>query len=722
MAVIGKIRQRSWILFGFIAIALLIFILEAAFSNNSLFGGGNGKDTVGSIDGSKISLAQYSKGISQYEDGVKLINPQFQSNDQVQAQIQEEVWNTMVSEKLLSNTYSSLGLDVSEYEMGELMWGKHPHPLAQNFIMRARQVKPDIINDAGQIDQARMREFISNIDQIDQQNKTNFREVLGYIENLIKDDQVKQKYASLVAQSFYMPTFMAKEIVNSGRAAKAAVVAVEYSTLPDEKYTASDAEINKYIKDHAAQFEQDASRVVDIVSFDVAPSAADTAQALDKINKLHSDYLASLPKDSAFIARNSVQGENVDYYSKTELAQTNRNSDTLFSLPVGTITNVYKEGSFYMFTKIIDRRVVPDTVRAAHILLSLNNRTDEDIKAANATADSLIRLLSTGKAQFGQSAAENSLDKGSKDKGGDLGYFSRGQMVKAFNDQVFYKGMAPGQIAKVESPYGLHIILLIDAKAPDVVTKFADFAVELAPGDETEKVAYDKAVAFQQKNQTADQFDKAAKTENVAKNVVLSQNMIDVPKVGPARKLVQWAFQQEKPGSIEFFENDNKYLVAKLNKVIPKGLATAEEVSGEVGILVRNEKKGKELVQQLDKAATGTTDLKTIASKVKDAFVVDSALVHFSSAFTGELGNEPKLVGTVFGLAPGKTSKAVAGERAAFIVRPLSIEENTPEMAGDINGYKNQMQQMYMRQLNFQNIFDAIKKNAKIEDTRYKFY
>lgn len=723
MAIIGKIRQRSWILFGFIAIALFIFILEAALDKNSLFGGGgNGKDAIAKINGSKITLNEYSKSITQYEEGLKMLNPNFQVNDQVQAQIQEEVWSTIASNKLLADAYASLGLSVSEAEMGDLMWGRMPHPLAQNFIMKVREVKPDVITKEGQVDQAKMREFITNIDQIDKQNKTNFREMLGYIENLIKDDQVKQKYAALVGQSFYMPTFMAKEVVNSGRVAKTAFVAVPYAAIPDEKYKVSDAEITEYIKAHKARFEQEATRVVDIVSFNVIPSSDDTAQAVSKINQLRTDYLAALPNDSAFVARNSIQGDRVDYYSKQEVAQTNRNADTLFSLPVGTLTNVYKEGAYYMFTKIEDRRIAPDTVRAAHILLSLNKGTDEDKLAANKTADSLIQLMASGQKQFGQIAAENSLDQGSKDKGGDLGYFSRGQMVKAFNDQVFYKGMLPNQIAKVESPYGLHIILLIDAKAPTVVTKFADFVVELTPGDETEKLAYDKAVTFQQKNQTAEQFDKASKTEDLAKNIVLTQNMVDVPQIGSARKIVQWAFQQDKPNAVEFFDNDSRYMIAKLSKVTPKGLPKAEDVRGEVTILVRNEKKGKDLVQQLDKAAIGTTDLHTIASKVKDAFVVDTALVRFSSAYVAGLGNEPKLVGTVFGIPVDKVSKAVAGEQAAFMVKPKSIDETTPEMSGDINAYKKQMQLMFISRLNFKSIFDAIQKKANVEDMRYKFY
>lgn len=722
MAIIGKIRQRSWILVGFIALALFIFILEAALDRNSLFSGG-GDSTVGEVDGAEIPGKEYSDNIAEYEEGLKMINPSMQITDEVRTQIQDEVWSSILAKRLLEGAIQSLGLSVSTSEMGELMWGDMPHPLAQRFLMNVRQVKPDIIDQqTGQINQGKIREFISNIDQIDQQNKTNFRQMLSAIEKLIQDDQVKQKYASLVSQSFYMPTFMAKEVVNSGRAAKVGVVSVPYTSLPDDKYKVTDAQINEYIKNHAALFEQEAARVVDVVAFDVVPSADDTAEVLQKINTLRNDYLASLPNDSAFIARNSQQGAQLAYYSKEELAQTVRNADTLFSLPVGTLTNVYTEGNYYLFTKIIDRKIAPDTVRAAHILLSLGQGTEADKKAANTLADSLIRVINSNQKTFGQVAVENSLDEGSKNKGGDLGYFSRGQMVPEFNDQVFYKGMAPGQIAKVETGYGLHVILMIDAKAPKAVTKFADFVVELVPGNETEKLAYDQAVDFQQKNQTAADFDKSAKSQRLIKNVVLSKNMSQVPQLGSARKLVQWAFQQEKAGVVDFFDTENTYLVAKLSKVVEKGLPKADDVREEVTALVRNELKAKDLIEQLNKAGAGTTDLAAIAAKVKDATVADTVLIRFSSAFVQGVGNEPKLVGASFGVPVGKTSKAMAGERVVFMVQPKSVEENVPEMAGDIELYKKQMQQMFISRLNFQSIFESISKKAKVEDTRYKFY
>lgn len=720
MALIGKIRERSWILVGFIALALFIFILEAAFDSGSRFFGSR-KTDYGEVNGKAIQGKDYEQALSDYKESIKAINPNIQFTDQIESQLKEDVWSTMVAKQLLGKTYSQLGLEPTPNELKELMFGDRPHPIAQQFIYQLARSNPEIVDqNTGQLNQSKIRELITNLDQIDKQNGTHLRETIRSIENLIRTDQVKQKYSNLVAQSFYVPTFMAKEVLGSSKARKISIVSAPYTSLKDDNFKVTDAEISEYINNNKAKFTVDASAALDVVKFDIFPSSQDSADALKVLTQRRDDFLAASGKDSAFIARYSEQRQNVDYFTAEEVTRTTRNADTIFNLPVGTLTNIYNEGSYYMFTKIIDRRVAPDTVRAAHILLSLG-KDDNDKDAAYAKADSLIKIVASGKANFGQLAADNSLDEGSKKKGGDLGYFARGQMVKPFNDKVFYSGMQPGQIAKVESQYGLHIILLLDVKAPKLMTKFADFAAEISPSDATITDIESKAQAFYSKSRTAKDFDKNAKTENLIKDIVVTKNTTEVPQLGNARKLVQWAFEQKKADEVGFTDYADKYVVAKLTRQIPKGLARVEDVREEVATLVRNEKKGKDLVGKLTNAAAGNADLATIASKVEGAILNDTALVRFNSAFIPNVGQEPKLVGTAFGVGVGQTSKAVAGNENAFIVR-VNAEEPAPEQTEDIQAYKQMFMQRFASRFNFQTIMESIMKKKDVEDLRYKFF
>jgi parvulin-like peptidyl-prolyl isomerase len=79
-----------------------------------------------------------------------------------------------------------------------------------------------------------------------------------------------------------------------------------------------------------------------------------------------------------------------------------------------------------------------------------------DPKAARQKAEDLLKRARGGE-DFAALAKENSEDPGSKEKGGDLGWFSRGQMVKQFEDAAF--GLKDNEISDiVESPFGYHII------------------------------------------------------------------------------------------------------------------------------------------------------------------------------------------------------------------------------------------------------------------------
>jgi peptidyl-prolyl cis-trans isomerase D len=98
----------------------------------------------------------------------------------------------------------------------------------------------------------------------------------------------------------------------------------------------------------------------------------------------------------------------------------------------------------------------PAQVHARHILISVPSDASPQQKAAGrAKAEELLQKLRAG-ADFTAFAKQYSDDPSNRDKGGDLGYFSRGEMVKPFEDAVF--SLKAGQMAVVETQYGYHIV------------------------------------------------------------------------------------------------------------------------------------------------------------------------------------------------------------------------------------------------------------------------
>ncbi len=107
---------------------------------------------------------------------------------------------------------------------------------------------------------------------------------------------------------------------------------------------------------------------------------------------------------------------------------------------------------------------VPETVHARHVLIKSDEKDDQKTKdAKKAKAEELQKKIKGG-ADFASVAKESS-DCPSKAKGGDLGTFQRGQMVKPFEDAAFIQEInAIGPV--VETPFGYHIIQVLEHNQP----------------------------------------------------------------------------------------------------------------------------------------------------------------------------------------------------------------------------------------------------------------
>jgi peptidyl-prolyl cis-trans isomerase C len=105
-----------------------------------------------------------------------------------------------------------------------------------------------------------------------------------------------------------------------------------------------------------------------------------------------------------------------------------------------------------------------DSVHASHILIRTPENADAAAKAkAKSQADGLLAQITKG-ADFAGLAKQFSQDPGSAPNGGDLGFFSKGQMVPAFEQAAF--SLKPGQTSGVvETPFGYHIIRVSETKA-----------------------------------------------------------------------------------------------------------------------------------------------------------------------------------------------------------------------------------------------------------------
>jgi peptidyl-prolyl cis-trans isomerase C len=153
-----------------------------------------------------------------------------------------------------------------------------------------------------------------------------------------------------------------------------------------------------------------------------------------------------------------------------------------------------------------DKMTQPESVKASHILIRVaKDATPDQVAAARKKVDALLARAKKGE-DFNKLAKENSEDPSAKTNGGDLGYFTQGQMVPEFEKAAF--ALKVGEISDVvRSPYGFHIIKCEDKKperlipldeARENITKYLEttkFQAQLKKYIESLKAAADVQIA-----------------------------------------------------------------------------------------------------------------------------------------------------------------------------------------------------------------------------------
>ena len=164
----------------------------------------------------------------------------------------------------------------------------------------------------------------------------------------------------------------------------------------------------------------------------------------------------------------------------------------------------------------LDQFEILEKIKASHILIKVDEGTDETVRAEKkAFAEKLLEEVKAGK-DFAELARVNSDDAASAVKGGNLGYFTRGSMVKPFEQAAF--NMKPGDISEVvETTFGYHIIKVEEYTEPGV-RSLEESMDEVKAGLRQEKakqLAFEKAMDAYNINRKTGDLEAAATTNEL---------------------------------------------------------------------------------------------------------------------------------------------------------------------------------------------------------------
>lgn len=268
----------------------------------------------------------------------------------------------------------------------------------------------------------------------------------------------------------------------------------------------------------------------------------------------------------------------------------------------------------------IERYRTPEERRASHILiLAAASASAEDKAKAKAQAEDLLKQIKSSPGKFAELAAKFSKDPGSAEKGGDLGFFGRGLMVKPFDAAVF--ALKVGELAgPVETQYGYHIIRL-DAVKPSQATPFE--AVKQQIVDEVRKPKLGRAYAEAAdsfNNLVYEQFDSLQPAAEALKLTVQKSDWVSRAGGNPNplfnnEKILNAVFSDEvlknKHNTSAIEVQPNMLLAARVIEHKPAAALPLEQVRNDViqyltdkGAIELAEKEGRAALDKLQKGQT----------------------------------------------------------------------------------------------------------------------
>jgi len=706
MATIQRIRQRSGLLVVVVFVALIAFLLGDLFRSggSKFFGDPN---IIGTVNGRDITRLELSQGMEELRSG----NPEQYANTS-SIQLANFVWNNIVTEELLSAELGAAGMSVSEQE------------IYFDIIMNPN-IRQNFAGANGQFDENMFKSYIAQVREnrdASEQSVEMWTQWLAF-ERAVANQAQNFKYTNAIEKAIFMPTGLAEAEIKRGDAQHPAqYVYVPYIDVNEDEIAVTDEDAKRYYSANKADFEQEEGRNIEFINFPLAPSEPDRETVRAELATLSLGWMNE-EDDSVFVNLHSDVRFQSEYYTVTELVGTGL--DTLVDgQSVGYQKGPIDLGGAFAVVKLVDRKIVPDSAQARHILIPFAGATRADAsitrnpQEAKVLADSLYAYLEENPSAFESVSEEFSADIVAKEKGGDLGYFSRGEMAKPFENFCFFK--KNGSMGVVPTQFGWHVIQVTNQKGSNDVYKIGQIIREILPSEATIQDLYNQASGYAAEAQTAEDYRVLASEKGFflrpARNLGRFEEVVS--GLGTARRVVRWAWDEDREeGNIGLLENDGKgYVVVVLTDKLNEGTASFELVQAQCLEAAKKDAKKAVITERLENVLSEASTIEAVAAATgKEVRTLSFRISQFNIA---GVGNEAAVVGTICGLEPGSLSGVITGDNGAFVA---ITSPATPAPAID---YSNMAQntQRSIRNLVGTQAYKALEEKAKIEDMRYMMF
>src|ERR1041385_622201 len=617
MPLMTKIRDSMTTVFAVFAGVFVVYIVldwGMDITGRKSARNASASQEVGSINGEVILYPEFAELVRQASENQKAQTGTDPDENDLRT-IRDQVWNQMIEQHLYGEEIKHLGITVSDQEIIDWVRGENP----PDFLRKQFTDSTGTFNRKG---------YEAAIQ--DPRNKA----IWVRVEGVLREQREREKLQSVLLASVRVSEGdVLQKFIDQSIMFNADYLLFDPNRLvPENEITVSEDDLRRFYNEHSEEYKVEATRKLKYVSFNEFPSKSDTESVINEL----ADIATRAKAGADFVELAKTYSEtppNDVYFKRSELSLEKENA--VFNAKAGDILEPIKEFDGFHLIKVLDsRNGKDDFIHASHILISVEN--NDSVKALKQAKDILAQAKRGG--SFADLAQKYSKDPGSGSKGGDLGWFGKGRMVKEF-DQAAFKATVGQIVGPVHTQFGYHIIKILARENREV--KISDIHMAVHASSQTRgeisQHAQDFAYLAKQGN-----FEKeASQSKYAVKETQPFQNNNFIPDFGSNPALDKFAFKNKLGDVSEPISVQNGYAVFMISDVKEAGVRPYDEVKAALETRARREKKMEKLkamAEELRKSLSPGDSLQTISAKRPDLPM--QHLVNFTRSEERRVGKE----------------------------------------------------------------------------------
>lgn len=717
MATLQKIRNRGKILIFTVGLALFAFIAEE-FVRSLSYTQTERHQRVGKIYGDKINVQDFNAQVEEYTDVVKFTQGVNTLSDDQLSMMRDQVWQTLVNDKIMQHECEKLGITVTDAEMQDIINNGRSPMLAQTPF-RTQQ---------GTFDVNALKQFLNQYNEVmtnpelSSEVKEQYQQMNNYwkfIEKTIRRQTLNNKYQALL-NGLMVSNPVAAKASFEGRTNETDIymAALPFTSIKDDDVKVEDSELKAKYEELKELFRADEeTRDIKYIDINVTASEADKAD----LQKEMEGYAQALAEgaDPAKTVREAASQVPYSVLPVSAKSLPHDIAEKLDSMSVGQQVGpfVHEHDNTINIVRLIEKVNLPDSIEVRQIAVPGN-----DMAAIEKTADSIMNALAAGAnfdtiaKKYDQPATKawltsNQYEGQAIDENNRKFLSTLSNAAVGSTNKIVFDGQG-AIIAQVTdrrniiAKYNVAVIKRTIDFSKDTYNKaFNDFSSFLAGNPKAEDIEANAAQA----GYTVQTRNNLRSTEH---NVV---------NVRSTREALRWIFDEKtKVGDVsplyECGENDH-LLVLTLAGIHKKGYLAwdDEQIREYLTSEVMKDKKAA-MLQEKMKAAKSIADVAKMEGAVTDTI---HHITFMSNAFVSKIGaSEPALSGSVSKAKKGDFKSGLKGKAAIYAYQVLDQKKSDAKF--DQKEEEQKLQQTIARSLgNFQS--ELIQK-ADINDKRYIFF